>query len=101
MSGTYLGKDPDLDRAQLMEGLGERFEMPLVAFKRYPVGGPAQPGVPEYPMVRSDVTDKALALLEQPLGCKRARALIELVLNVEHVSDMRTIVDAFAPALSA
>jgi 2-methylcitrate dehydratase PrpD len=27
----------------MTEKLGERFEMPLVAYKRYPVGGPTQP----------------------------------------------------------
>jgi len=216
ISGTYLGKDSDLDRAQLVDGLGERFELPLVAIKRYPVGGSAQPavegvlglvadlrdrgrvahvriempgrsdafanaampalnlryltalilldgrldfhsaqslermhgdaavqarmasvevvndpwqertprvesarvtltltdgsrretfiehvlGFPEHPMGRSDVIDKDFALLKQPLGSKRARALIELVLHIEDVSDMRAIVDALAPALS-
>ncbi|MFN3514906.1 MAG: MmgE/PrpD family protein [Phenylobacterium sp.] len=35
----------DADRAYLVEGLGERSELPLTAFKRYPVGGPTQPAV--------------------------------------------------------
>lgn len=35
----------DANRAYLVEGLGERSELPLTAFKRYPVGGPTQPAV--------------------------------------------------------
>lgn len=35
----------DYDPDYLVEGLGERFEMPLVAYKRFPVGGPTQPVV--------------------------------------------------------
>ena len=37
------GEDYQLD--YLTDELDERFEMPLVAYKRYPVGGPAQPTV--------------------------------------------------------
>jgi 2-methylcitrate dehydratase PrpD len=49
--GGWLGAGPfgrpgsDLDRAALVAGLGERFELPLVGIKRYPVGGPTQPAV--------------------------------------------------------
>lgn len=49
--GGWLGAGPfgragsDLDRAGLVAGLGERFELPLVGIKRYPVGGPTQPAV--------------------------------------------------------
>lgn len=35
----------DANRVYLIEGLGERSELPLTAFKRYPVGGPTQPAV--------------------------------------------------------
>ncbi|MDF2901124.1 MAG: 2-methylcitrate dehydratase [Phenylobacterium sp.] len=35
----------DANRAYLVEELGERSELPLTAFKRYPVGGPTQPAV--------------------------------------------------------
>ncbi len=35
----------DYNPRYLAENLGERFEMPLVAYKRYPVGGPTQPVV--------------------------------------------------------
>lgn len=33
----------DYQPEYLTDALGERFEMPLVAYKRYPVGGPTQP----------------------------------------------------------
>ncbi len=35
----------DYDPNYLVEGLGARFELPLVAYKRFPVGGPTQPVV--------------------------------------------------------
>ncbi len=35
----------DGDRDYLVSQLGDRSELPLTAFKRYPVGGPAQPAV--------------------------------------------------------
>ncbi len=35
----------DYQPGYLTDGLGERFEMPLVGYKRYPVGGPTQPVV--------------------------------------------------------
>jgi 2-methylcitrate dehydratase PrpD len=35
----------DADRAYLIEDLGVRSELPLTAYKRFPVGGPTQPAV--------------------------------------------------------
>jgi 2-methylcitrate dehydratase PrpD len=35
----------DANRNYLIEGLGERSELPLTAYKRFPVGGPTQPAV--------------------------------------------------------
>jgi 2-methylcitrate dehydratase PrpD len=43
--GMFTGPDSDLNRAYLIEGLGQRWEMPLTAYKRYPTGGPTQPAV--------------------------------------------------------
>jgi 2-methylcitrate dehydratase PrpD len=43
--GMFTGPDSDLNRAYLIEKLGERWEMPLVGYKRYPTGGPTQPAV--------------------------------------------------------
>lgn len=44
-STVFVGPESDMDRNKLIDGLGEQFEMPLVAYKRYPVGGPTQPTV--------------------------------------------------------
>jgi 2-methylcitrate dehydratase PrpD len=45
MSCMFLGPDSDLDKQRLVYKLGEEFELPLVGYKRYPVGGPLQAGV--------------------------------------------------------
>jgi 2-methylcitrate dehydratase PrpD len=41
----FAGPESDLDRRYLIDRLGERFELPLVGYKRYPTGGPAQASV--------------------------------------------------------
>jgi 2-methylcitrate dehydratase PrpD len=43
--GMFTGPESDLDRAYLIERLGERWELPLTGFKRFPTGGPTQPAV--------------------------------------------------------
>jgi 2-methylcitrate dehydratase PrpD len=45
MSGMFTHAGSDINRAYLIEGLGQRFELPLVGYKRYPTGGPAQASV--------------------------------------------------------
>ena len=45
MSGMFTHPGSDIDRKYLVEDLGRRFEMPLVGYKRYPTGGPAQASV--------------------------------------------------------
>ena len=42
-SSIFTSPDSDFDANYLTEKLGERFELPLVGYKRYPVGGPTQP----------------------------------------------------------
>ncbi|MDP1641701.1 MAG: MmgE/PrpD family protein [Phenylobacterium sp.] len=42
---SALFRDGDGDRAYLIDELGTRSELPLTAFKRFPVGGPTQPAV--------------------------------------------------------
>ncbi|HYD44793.1 MAG TPA: MmgE/PrpD family protein, partial [Phenylobacterium sp.] len=44
-SATFTGPGSDGDRAYLIEDLGVRSELPLTAYKRFPVGGPTQPAV--------------------------------------------------------
>ena len=43
--GMFNDPRGDRDRQALIEGLGQRWEMPHAAFKRYPTGGPTQPAV--------------------------------------------------------
>lgn len=43
--GMFTGPRSDLDRSYLIDRLGERWEMPLTAYKKYPTGGPTQPAV--------------------------------------------------------
>lgn len=44
-SSMFTGAASDFNPSYMTEALGERFELPLVAYKRYPVGGPTQPVV--------------------------------------------------------
>jgi 2-methylcitrate dehydratase PrpD len=44
-SRQFRDEGSDYDPDYLVEALGTRFEMPLVAYKRFPVGGPTQPVV--------------------------------------------------------
>jgi len=42
-SSLFKGANTDFNPEYMTEKLGERFELPLVGYKRYPVGGPTQP----------------------------------------------------------
>jgi 2-methylcitrate dehydratase PrpD len=44
-NSTFIGLESDLNKEKLVHNLGIDFELPLVGYKRYPVGGPTQPGV--------------------------------------------------------
>ncbi|MFX1525256.1 MAG: MmgE/PrpD family protein [Promethearchaeota archaeon] len=44
-SSIFIGTNSDLDLNKLIHNLGKDYEMPLVAYKRYPVGGPVQPSI--------------------------------------------------------
>lgn len=44
-SRQFSADGSDYDPDYLVDGLGSRFELPLVAYKRFPVGGPTQPVV--------------------------------------------------------
>lgn len=43
--GMFSAAGGDLNRRYLIEDLGQRWEMPLTAYKKYPTGGPTQPAV--------------------------------------------------------
>lgn len=45
LSSVFIGPDSDLDLSLLTHNLGIDFQLPLVAYKRYPVGGPVQPSI--------------------------------------------------------
>lgn len=64
----FRGDDSDYDPHYLVDGLGSRFEMPLVAYKRYPVGGPTQPVVQALHELVSqvDVNDVRSVEIEMP-----------------------------------
>jgi len=42
-SSLFTGSKSDFNPDYLVTDLGKRFELPLVGYKRYPVGGPTQP----------------------------------------------------------
>src|SRR5207253_2450259 len=73
----------DFDPSYLVESLGTRFEMPLVAYKRFPVGGPVQPVVQ--------------AMLELATGIRPDA--VERV-DIEMPGSARTFADAHMPALN-
>jgi len=63
-SATFNGPDSDGNRAYLIEGLGTRSELPLTAYKRFPVGGPTQPAVQGLlellPKIRAEAVTRVL-----------------------------------------
>jgi 2-methylcitrate dehydratase PrpD len=42
-SSMFTGPNSDFDASKLTHDLGKKFELPLVGYKKYPVGGPTQP----------------------------------------------------------
>ncbi|MBU4316185.1 MAG: MmgE/PrpD family protein [Proteobacteria bacterium] len=44
-STMFKGEKSDFNPGYLIEDLGKRFELPLVGYKQYPVGGPTQPAI--------------------------------------------------------
>lgn len=61
---TFVGPESDMDRNKLIDGLGKEFEMPLVAYKRYPVGGPTQPTVEAMLVLAKKVDAKNIESIE-------------------------------------
>jgi 2-methylcitrate dehydratase PrpD len=82
-SGMFNAENSDFNPGYLVEELGTRFEMPLVAYKRFPVGGPTQPVVQ--------------AMLELAPRVRRAEiARIE----IEMPGSVRAFIHAEMPALN-
>lgn len=65
-SPPFTAEQGDGDLDALVDGLGTTSVLPLVAYKRYPVGGPSQPAV-----------EALLELTTGPLGAARAHQLVE------------------------
>jgi 2-methylcitrate dehydratase PrpD len=83
-SYMFTAPGSDHDRSYLIRDLGKRFELPLVAYKRYPVGGPTQPAV------------HALLGLAQKVDRRQVRQ-VKIEMPGLHVEAFR---DAAMPALS-
>lgn len=71
-SRMFAAESSDFNPRYLVEELGQRFELPLVAYKRFPVGGPVQP-----------VVQAMLELLPRVRHGVIARIEIEMPGNVE------------------
>jgi len=82
-SSQFQADDSDFDPGYLVDQLGERFELPLVAYKRFPVGGPTQPVVQ--------------AMLE--LAPRVPRDQVTRI-EIEMPGRVRAFVDAEMPALN-
>jgi 2-methylcitrate dehydratase PrpD len=82
-SGLFNVEDSDFNPGYLVEELGTRFELPLVAYKRFPVGGPTQPAVQ--------------AMLEL---ATRVRADEVVRIEIEMPGAVRAFADAQMPALN-
>lgn len=75
----FARPDSDLDLGYLVDGLGTRWEMPLVGFKRFPVGGPTQPAVQAMlRLVRTVAPEKIARIRVEMPGRARAFAAAEM-----------------------
>lgn len=63
-SRMFNAERSDFDPGYLVEQLGTRFELPLVAYKRFPVGGPTQPVVQALLELLPRVRGRAIAAIE-------------------------------------
>lgn len=78
----------DADRAYLVEDLGVRSELPLTAYKRYPVGGPTQPAVEALLALRERIgtAEVASVLIEMPGRWQAFRDAAMPALNLRYLS---------------
>jgi 2-methylcitrate dehydratase PrpD len=78
----------DANRAYLVESLGERSELPLTAFKRYPVGGPTQPAVEALLELSPEIAGQAVhrVLIEMPGRWQAFRDAAMPALNLRYLA---------------
>jgi len=92
LGSSYLAGGPAAsDHDYLVRDLGTRFELPLVGFKQFPVGGPTQPAVQAVlgiaPGVR--VAEIARVLVEMPSHNSRAFATARMpALNLPYLASI-------------
>lgn len=81
---TGKGSDP----AQLIEGLGEEFELSHAAMKRYPVGGPTQPAVRALLELEKEVDASNIASIkvEMPGAAETFRRANMPALNIPYLA---------------
>lgn len=88
-SCTFLGADSDLDKQRLTHKLGEEFELPLVGYKRYPVGGPLQAGVEGLLTLIKNINRNEIikVVIKMPGGRVNSFAIAEMPdLNLRYLS---------------
>lgn len=78
----------DADRGYLVEDLGVRSELPLTAYKRYPVGGPTQPAVEALLALRERIgtAEVASVLIEMPGRWQAFRDAAMPALNLRYLA---------------
>lgn len=78
------------DRSYLIEGLGERYELELTAFKRYPSGGPTQPAVQAMLEMREEVEpgDVETIRIAMPGGADTFRGARMPALNLPYLASI-------------
>lgn len=78
----------DANRAYLVEELGVRSELPLTAYKRYPVGGPTQPAVEALLALhdRIGTAEVASVLIEMPGRWQAFRDAAMPALNLRYLA---------------
>lgn len=81
---TGEGSDP----SQLIEGLGEEFELSQAALKRYPVGGPTQPAVRALLELEKEVDARKIAAIrvEMPGAAETFRRANMPALNIPYLA---------------
>jgi 2-methylcitrate dehydratase PrpD len=82
-SSMFTGPNSDFDASVLTRDLGKQFELPLVGYKQYPVGGPTQ-----------SVIEQMLALVKK-IDPKRVRAV-----RIEMPGRAAAFASAAMPALN-
>lgn len=85
---AFHGPQSDFDEEYLGNDLGVRFELPLTAYKRYPVGGPTQPTVHALLQIieRVDRTAVTHVLVEMPGNAATWSGAAMPALNLRYTS---------------